>query len=179
MLLALARAAVLVSCTASAVAAAPPPANNDSAKSLPTDQAANAAIDAGFRRWSAAWMFDRYLPGSARATDRALKDGTYVVRGVFDFARFGAKLTIPFAAAFAKAGNGYGLANLCYQDASSGMTACINPNDEGQQAAAMQSRRLLGSVVVIGLMAAMAAADDEEVCVKRYTFFGEPYFECD
>src|SRR5918912_340673 len=78
----------------------PPPVNgkpaDDAAKTLPTDQAANAAIDAGFRRWSTVWMFDRYMPGSARATDRALKDGTYVVRGVFDFARFGAKLTIPF-----------------------------------------------------------------------------------
>jgi len=156
-------------------------------KTLPTDAVANAAIDTGFMRWSAAWMFDRYLPGSARATDRGLKDGTYVVRGVFDFARMGAKQTIPFAAAFtkrkdAKDGNeDYRLSNLCYNDLSSGMTACIDPGDrrtlEQQQAAVMQSRQVLGSIVLLGVAAALSSGG--EVCVRRTTFFGEEYFECD
>ncbi len=152
-------------------------------KALPTDEAANAAIDTGFMRWSAAWMFDRYLPGTARATDRGLKDGTYVIRGAFDFVRFGALQTIPFAAAFAPAKEGFGLLNLCYNDITSGMTACIDPSDRAtldrQGAAVMQSRQFLGSIVVLGLAAAMSAASDGETCVKRYTFFGEPYFECE
>jgi len=160
--------------------ATPPPVD----KSLPTDAAANTAIDNGFMRWSAAWMFDRYLPGSARATDRGLKDGTYVVRGVFDFARMGARQTIPFAAAFTRLKDGkegYQLSNLCYNDTTSGMTACIDPGDrrtlEQQQAAAMQSRQMLGSIVLLGIAAALSTGGD--VCVRRTTFFGEEYFECE
>lgn len=79
-----------------------PPATPETAEGLPSNESANAAIDAGFKRWSSAWMFDRYIPGSARISDRGLKDDTYVIRGVFDFARMGAKQTIPFAAAFTK-----------------------------------------------------------------------------
>jgi hypothetical protein len=56
-------------------------------RSLPTDNVANTAIDNGFKQWSSAWMFDRYVPGSARVTDRGFKQGTYVIRGVFDFIR--------------------------------------------------------------------------------------------
>ncbi len=147
-------------------------------KALPTDEVANAEVDTSFRRWSSTWMFDRYLPGSAHATERGLKDETYVVRGLFDFARSGTKLTIPFAAAYTKVNDRYTLSNLCYNDASSGMTDCINPRDslEGRRAAATQSRQYLGSIVLLGLAAAMSQA---ETCVKRYTFFGEPYFECE
>jgi hypothetical protein len=169
----------------SAAGAGKPTAEPD--RALPTDAVANAAIDTGFMRWSAAWMFDRYLPGSARATDRGLKDGTYVVRGVFDFARMGAKQTIPFAAAFTKRKDGqdgreaYQLSNLCYNDTTSGMTACIDPGDrrtlEQQQAAVMQSRQVLGSIVLLGMAAALSSGG--EVCVRRVTFFGEEYFECD
>lgn len=158
----------------------PPAVPEQEAKGLPSDESANAAIDAGFQRWSSAWMFDRYIPGSARISDRGLKDGTYVIRGVFDFARTGAMHTIPFAAAFSKSKESYVLSNLCYNDVTSGMTDCINPSGNlgGQHAAAMQSRQFLGAVVLLGLVAAMSAAAEEETCVKRYDFFGEPYFYC-
>jgi hypothetical protein len=58
------------------------------------------------------------------------------------------------------------------------MTDCINPNSdlEGQRAAVAQSRQFLGAIVLMGMLAAMS---EEETCVKRYTFFGEPYFVCD
>jgi len=152
----------------------------DDTKGLPTDEAANADVDASFKRWSSAWMFDRYQPGSARATERGLRDETYVIRGLFDFARSGTKLTIPFAAAYTQADGRYTLSNLCYNDTSSGMTDCFNPNDnlDGQRAAAMQSRQFLGSIVLLGLVAAISDGGTE-TCIKRYTFFGEPYFECE
>jgi hypothetical protein len=152
----------------------------DATKALPTDQAVNAEVDSSFVRWSAAWMFDRYLPSSARATERGLTGDTYVVRGLFDFARSGQKITIPFAAAYKKSNDKYTLSNLCYNDVSSGMTDCINPQDslEGRRAAVTQSRQLLGAIVLVGLVAAMSDAQGE-TCVKRYTFFGEPYFECE
>jgi hypothetical protein len=150
--------------------------DRDISKTLPTDQVANAQVDAGFRRWSAAWMFDRYVPGSARATERGFKDGTYIVRGLFNFVRGGARLTIPFAAAYTAANKGYAMSNLCYNDVSSGMTDCINPNSSSDiQRSAMQSQRFLGSIVALGLVAAMSS----ETCVKRYTFFGEEYLVCD
>jgi hypothetical protein len=147
-------------------------------KTLPTDEAANAEVDALFKRWSSAWMFDRYLPGSARTTERGLKDETYVVRGLFDFARSGTKLTIPYAAAYTKTQGRYTLSNLCYNDTSSGMTDCINPSAslDDQRAAVMQSRQFLGSIVLLGLVAAIS---EGETCVKRYTLFGEPYLECE
>jgi hypothetical protein len=144
---------------------------SESNKSLPSDAVTNAEIDAGFRRWSAAWMFDRYVPGSARATDRALKSDTYVIRGLFDFVRGGGKLTIPFAASYAKTKDAFALSNLCYNDTSTGMTDCINPNN----AAALQSRQFLGSIVLLGMVAAMSS---DQTCVKRYTLFGSAYLEC-
>ncbi len=153
----------------------PPPqaSPNPSAanKSLPTDEAANAQIDAGFRRWSAGWMFDRYVPGSIRTTDRALKEGTYVVRGLFDFVRGGGRLSIPFAAAYSNATDHFALSNLCYNDVSTGQTDCTDPNNP----AAMQSRQFLGSIVLLGMAAAMAS---DETCVKRYTLLGSAYLEC-
>jgi hypothetical protein len=160
------------------VSAAPanqaPPDNDkpsESSKSLPTDEASNAEIDAGFRRWSAGWMFDRYVPGSARATERALKQDTYVIRGMFDFIRGGGKLTIPYAASYSKADDHYQLSNLCYNDTSTGMTDCVNPSNPGP----MQNRQFLGSIVLLGMVAAMAS---DQTCVRRYTFFGSSYLEC-
>lgn len=148
------------------------------AKQLPTDEAAMAEVDSAFRQWSSAWMFDRYLPGSVRATERGLTDETYLVRGLFDFARSGTKLTIPFAAAYTRAKDRYTLSNLCYNDKSSGMTDCINPaeNLDGRRAAVAQSRQLMGSIVLLGLVAALS---EEETCVKRYTLLGGTYFECE
>jgi hypothetical protein len=149
----------------------------DAEKAIPKDNFANAAIDDGFRRWSSTWMFDRYVPGSAHATDRGFKDSTYIIRGMFDFVRGGARLTIPFAAAFTGAGDAYRLSNLCYNDNTSGMTDCIDPGN-GIQRAAAQSRQFLGSIVLLGLFAAMTAPDDGQICEKRTPFFGEPYFVC-
>jgi hypothetical protein len=149
----------------------------DADKSLPKDNVTNVAIDDGFKQWSSTWMFDRYIPGSARATDRGLKDDTYVIRGLFDFLRGGSKLTIPFAAAFTRPDGGYKLSNLCYNDSSSGMTDCIDPSS-GMQRAAAQSRQFLGSIVLLGLAAAITAPDDGEICEKRYSFFGDPYLYC-
>jgi len=169
--------------SASAFAVDNAPAGNkkpiqDMSKTLLTDEAANAEVDAGFRQWSSTWMFDRYLAGSAHATERGFKDDTYVIRGLFDFVRSGSKITIPFAAAYTKGNDRHTLSNLCYNDYSSGMTDCINPNAslEDRRAAAMQSRQFLGSIVLLGMVAAMS---EEETCVKRYTFFGEPYFLCE
>jgi hypothetical protein len=143
----------------------------ESSKKLPTDDASNAEIDAGFRRWSSGWMFDRYVPGSARATERALKDDTYVIRGMFDFVRGGGRLSIPYAASYSKANDRFLLSNLCYNDTSTGMTDCVNPSNPGP----MQNRQFLGSIVLLGMVAAMAS---DETCVKRYTFFGSAYLEC-
>jgi hypothetical protein len=152
--------------------------SDDAAKAIPDDGVANSAIDGGFRQWSSAWMFDRYVPGSAHAADRGFRDGTYVVRGVFSFVRMGRPLTIPFAAAFTGSGGGYRLSNLCYNDITSGMTDCIDPsNPQDRQRSAMRSRQFLGSIVMVGLAAAMASGDGE-VCEKRYSFFGQPYFYC-
>jgi len=144
---------------------------SESSKALPTDEASNAEIDAGFRQWSAGWMFDRYVPGSARATERALKNDTYVIRGMFDFVRGGGRLSIPYAASYSKSSDRYLLSNLCYNDTSTGMTDCINPSNPGP----MQNRQFLGSIVLLGMVAAMAS---DETCVKRYTFFGSSYLEC-
>lgn len=157
-------------------AASHPPADGndkpaESSKTLPTDEASNAEIDAGFRRWSAGWMFDRYVPGSAHATERALKQDTYVIRGMFDFVRGGGKLSIPYAASYSKSSDRYVLSNLCYNDTSTGMTDCANPSNPG----AMQNRQFLGSIVLLGMVAAMSS---DETCIKRYTFFGSTYLEC-
>jgi hypothetical protein len=149
--------------------------SQEAAKSIPKDDVANAAIDDGFKQWSSAWMFDRYVPGSARATDRGFKDATYVIRGLFDFVRGGGRLTIPFAASFTNAANGYRLSNLCYNDNTSGMTDCIDPSDKQGQQRAAQSRQFLGSIVMLGLVSAMSSG---ETCEKRHSWFGETYFYC-
>ncbi len=156
------------------------PTKTDVPKTLPTDENANAEVDAAFNKWSSTWIFDKYLPGSAHTTERGFKDGTYVVRGLFDFARSGTKLTIPFAAAYTKTKDQFELSNLCYNDTSSGTTDCINPNSnlDDQRAAAMQSRQLLGSIVLLGLVGALSD-NNREVCVERITMFGERYFECE
>jgi hypothetical protein len=125
-------------------------------RSVPDNAAAEAAIDGGFKQWSSAWMFDRYIPGSAHAVNRGLRDGTFLVRGMFGFMRGGGRLNIPFAAAFTNSGDGYRLSNLCYNDVSTGTTDCIDPSD-GQQVdrSAARSRQFLGSVVLLGLAIAM------------------------
>lgn len=148
-------------------------------KLLPADAAALAEVDNAFKRWGATWMFDRYLPGTVRATERGLSGETYMLRGTFDFARSGQRITIPFAAAYARTADRYLLAKLCYNDVSSGMTDCINPGTslEARQAAAAQSRQLMGAIVLLGVAAALTSQD--ETCVKRYNIFGDVYFECD
>lgn len=155
-----------------------PPPEPDS-KALPADDAALAEVDNAFRRWASSWMFDRYLPGSVRATERGLTGETYMLRGTFDFARSGQRITIPFAAAYGKAKERYALSKLCYNDVSSGMTDCINTGEsmEARQAAAAQSRQLMGAIVLMGVAAALSSSD--ETCVKRYNLFGDPYFICD
>lgn len=154
-------------------------APNVDPKLLPADAAALAEVDDAFRRWGATWMFDRYLPGSVRATERGLSGETYMLRGMFDFARSGQRITIPFAAAYARAANRFVLAKLCYNDVSSGMTDCIHPGTslEARQAAAAQSRQLMGAIVLLGVAAALTSQD--ETCVKRENIFGDVYFECD
>lgn len=148
-------------------------------KLLPADGAALAEVHNAFKRRGATWMFDRYLPGSVRATERGLTGETYMLRGTFDFARSGQRITIPFAAAYARSQDRFTLAKLCYNDVSSGMTDCINPGSsmEARQAAAAQSQQLMGAIVPMGLAAALTSAD--ETCVKRQNLFGDVYFECD
>jgi hypothetical protein len=149
------------------------------AKALPADEAALAEVDNAFRQWGATWMFDRYLPGTVRATERGLTGETYILRGTFDFARSGQRITIPFAAAYAQVKERYTLSKLCYNDVSSGMTDCIAPSDnlEARQAAAAQSRQLMGAIVLMGVAAALT--ESQETCVKRTNLFGDVYFECD
>ena len=150
---------------------------DEATNSLPDDGVANAAIDNGFRQWSSTWMSDRYLPGSAQVTDRGFKHGTYIIRGVFDFIRGGGRLTIPFAAAFTSSADGYRLSNLCYNDNTSGMTDCIDPSDpRGQQLAGARSRQFLGSIVLLGLVAAMGSGDGEN-CETRWSSFAKGYAE--
>jgi hypothetical protein len=180
--------------TASSGAGAPPPAAeqgtraqastgegkppSDAGQSIPKDGVANAAIDDGFKQWSSTWMFDRYVPGSAHATERGYKGNTYIIRGVFDFVRGAGAATIPFAAAFTSSGESYRLSNLCYSDNTSGMVDCIDPSDpRGLQLAAARSQRFLGSIVTLGLIAGMASSGGE-VCEKRYSFFGDAYYYC-
>jgi hypothetical protein len=148
-------------------------------KLLPADEAALTEVDNAFKRWASSWMFDRYLPGSVRATERGLTGETYMLRGTFDFARSGQRITIPFAAAYAKAKERFVLSKLCYNDVSSGTTDCIDPGDsmEARQAAAAQSRQLMGAIVLLGVAAALSS--EEETCVKRQNLFGDPYFDCD
>ena len=162
--------------------ASPPPtpaptrSAEDVGKTLPKDDVTNAAIDNGFRRWSMGWMMDRYVPGSARTTDRGFRDGAYVIRGLFDFVRAGARLTIPFAAVFTDSTGNYQLSNLCYNDNTSGMTDCINPSDpRSLQRSAVQSRQFLGSIVLLGLFAAMSST---ETCERHTSIFGNDYFYC-
>lgn len=148
-------------------------------KLLPADGVALAEVDNAFKRWGASWMFDRYLPGSVRATERGLTGETYMLRGTFDFARSGQRITIPFAAAYAKTKERFVLSKLCYNDVSSGMTDCVNPGEsmEARQAAAAQSRQLMGSIVLLGMAAALSSS--EQTCVRRQNFFGDTYFVCD
>jgi hypothetical protein len=174
---------VFLSLNSFAEKSATPPQNKkptrDVSKLLPADKASNAEIDTAFQKWSSTWMFDRYIAGSAHATERGFRDGTYVIRGLFDFVRSGTKITIPFAAAYTDAKDHFAFSNLCYNDTSSGMTDCTNPNSslEDRRVAAMQSRQFLGSIVLVGLVAAMAD-DNREICVERTTIFGDRYLEC-
>lgn len=149
--------------TASAQGVSRPPAAKP-LPDLPSDAQATSQIEAGFVSWASTWMYDRYLPTSARILERGFKDDVYVIRGTFDFARFGSRLTIPFAAAFTKGDTGganygtYAISNLCYNDTSSGITDCINPTASmsDRRAAVMQSRQTMGAIVALGLLAAMS-----------------------
>jgi hypothetical protein len=100
--------------------------SQDVSKSIPKDDDINTAIDDGFKRWSSAWMMDRYVQGSANIAHRGFKDATYIVRGLFDFVRGGSQLTIPYAASFTDSSDGYKLSNICYNDNTSGMSDCID-----------------------------------------------------
>lgn len=148
-------------------------------KLLPADDVALKEVDDAFNRWGSTWMFDRYLGGSVHATERGLNGATYMLRGTFDFARSGQRLTIPFAAAYAREKERFVLAKLCYNDVTSGMTDCINPGEslEARQAAAAQSRQLMGAIVLMGVVGALSSS--QETCVKRYNLFGDPYYLCD
>jgi hypothetical protein len=101
---------------------------------------------------------DRYLPDSSHGVERALKDGTYLVRGFCAFSRGGGPpIKLPFAAAFTPAGGSYRLSNLCYADATSGMRDCINPSDSAAQAQRVaQAHEFLGRILILGLATAMA-----------------------
>ncbi len=147
----------------------PPKAATQPASHAATQQASNAAnsafdaatadgaIDRGFKQWSESWIMDRYVPDSSHGVERALKDGTYLVRGFCAFTRGGgAPIKLPFAAAFTPAGGGYRLSNLCYADVTSGMRDCIDPSDPAAQAQRIaQSHEFLGRILILGLATAM------------------------
>jgi len=123
---------------------------------------ANAEINNGFIRWSSVWYYDRYVPNSAQLIDGGIKDGAYIARGNFSFIRGRASHSIPFIAAFTNLSGGYVLANLCYNDNTSGMTDCINPTAD--EIGKVQSRQSLGRF--LGIIALMHGAsnsyDDSE-----------------
>jgi hypothetical protein len=85
-----------------------------------------AAINSRFIAWSASWGWDRYVPDSARVSDKACSEGGCKVDGNFVFARFGAPHTITFSAAVTQQGDEVAVQRLCYDDNTSGMRDCVN-----------------------------------------------------
>jgi hypothetical protein len=57
-----------------------------------------------------------------------------------------------------KADGDYRLSNLCYNDVTSQMTACVDPSDAQGLEHAAQSRQFLGAVLMLGLAAAITGA---------------------
>lgn len=132
------------------------------------NQQIDEVIDASFIRWSTeSWMFDRYVPKSAHVGEKSLRDGSYLVRGMFDFIRFGAAHTISFAAAVKKGEDGFAVLNLCYIDTTSGTADCTNPpvTGDGQDSAAStswQSQNAFGPAAIATMLDTGDAEDDPD-----------------
>ncbi|MFZ1548237.1 MAG: hypothetical protein WAT12_14255 [Candidatus Nitrotoga sp.] len=132
----------------------------DTSKAKLNDDFTNTEIDDGFKRWSSVWMWDQYIPNSARVIDGGFKEGAYIVRGDFGFVRGRSSHTIPFVAAFTESSQGYRLVNLCYNDNTSNMTDCIDPSSE--EIAKVQSRQSLAKLLgVITVMYSLSNTTDD------------------
>lgn len=103
------------------------PRSEQSETSGPDRDRTQEAIDQKFIQWSANWMMDRYMRGTAHIdTMRCGGDGCEAL-GHFSFARGGSVLTIPFSAQISSVGqNEYALGRLCYNDNTTGMQDCVD-----------------------------------------------------
>lgn len=63
---------------------------------------------------------------------------------------------MPFASALTK-NDAFRIANLCYDDTTSGTTDCANGNGVGSH---LSSQQMLGAVVALGLLVAVASSSD-------------------
>jgi TPR repeat protein len=89
--------------------------------------AVERAVDGGFLRWGQTWAVDRYIGNSVVVTERDCGADRCEARGMFKFRRFGAVLSIPFAADLVRQDAGrVAISRLCYADPSSGSQECVD-----------------------------------------------------
>ncbi|MFT3720266.1 hypothetical protein [Pseudorhodoferax sp.] len=113
------------------------------------------AVDTRFGQWSRSWSIDRYIPSSTKIQEsQAQGPGTYYAKGTFQFVRFGSRYEIPFAATLDSKNNDLTVRNLCYRDNTSGMNDCLAAG-----AAGSGSSQLLGAILLLGVVAALAGSD--------------------
>lgn len=104
-----------------------PAPSEGSGNAGPDRDRTQAAIDNKFVRWSANWMVDNYLQGSAHIDAMDCGSDGCVASGHFSFSRGGAVHTIDFTAQIPSARNNeYALGRLCYNDTTTGMRDCAN-----------------------------------------------------
>jgi hypothetical protein len=120
------------------------------------DEAAgmDPVIDNLFRRWSSTWWSDRYIPVSAHIAEELPTESGFTVRGQFSFVRGGNALTIPFASEIINSGGTYKVANLCYNDTTTGMTDCTA---SGNSSAAT---RAMATIIIGGIAAGLSGTGD-------------------
>lgn len=107
-------------------------------------------VDAFFSRWAQSWMIDRYVSRSSRVTEMKMKDGSYLVRGEFKFARGGGVASIPFSAVLQKPDGNFRPVNLCYNDTTSGMTDCADSSTDTAR------RQFMRAIILTSVVAALS-----------------------
>lgn len=111
-------------------------------------------VEAKFLAWSRQWSIDNYIPLSAKIDETGTPGKETLVRGTFRFERFGSINKIPFSARLGTVpGGGFTVADLCYNDSSSGMMDCTN-SDSGNAGL----YKLMSAVLVGGVAAAIIGA---------------------
>jgi len=111
-------------------------------------------LNDGFSRWSQTWFTDRYVPNSTRVEEELATATGKIVRGKFSFSRRGNLLTIPFSADVRPVSSSYGIANLCYNDTSTGMTDCTSTGTSSA------TTNVMNMIIVGGLLAGAAGLPD-------------------